>query len=59
MGRHTLHFLTMVSLLIAAPALDAQTASTGALAGRVTDPSGAVVPDAARRIFRSPSSTGQ
>jgi len=49
----------MVSLLIAAPALDAQTASTGALAGRVTDPSGAVVPDAARRIFRSPSSTGQ
>jgi hypothetical protein len=38
-------FLVAAILFISCPVSDAQTPSTGALVGRITDPSGAVVPD--------------
>ena len=39
------HFLLTLVLIAFAPSLVAQSAGTGALAGTITDPSGAVVPN--------------
>ena len=45
-GRGVVALLLLLSVFVAAPILWAQTAGTGALTGTITDPSGAVVPNA-------------
>lgn len=56
-GRIVLQATTMAvlafTLLVSGPRTSAQTASTGALAGIVTDPSGAVVPGATIRMINT------